>query len=254
MSLKNQELSPFGRRLADMMGDKSPRDLANDLLKEGLVHVKSQKEYSWTTDNNAIGSVEKKIRAHLKADNPNKLQGEFVLAYCQYFHCSADYLFCRTDIKTPNIAIRSICELTGLSEAAVGRLVYHGGDPRTWQWNSVCWSRLIESQVYDDIEKTIPILQSQQMEKAQAEASKEELSKAMKGQGGKTSLNMQEDMEGYEQQIQSSENGISGSLFLISRDVSNVLEKYYVTPAANLKDVYRESAIQEIRDTYGIEP
>ena len=255
-TIKKDSLSKFGKRLSDLMGQDTAKTLAKKLLDEGLVKVqyrgdKDDLNALANKEKNAIGAVEKKINKHLHAPDPSQIQGEFVLAYCNHFNCSADYLLCRTDIKTPNVAIRQICELTGLTEAAVNRLIYHGGDPRTWQWNSVCWSRLIDSEVYNDIETTIPILQNQQMDKARAEAYKTVLSKAMKGKGGKTLLCMQEDMEGYENTIKVNSNGITGSLLLISRDVSNVIERYYITPAANLKDAYIQKAIEETNKLYG---
>ena len=35
-----------------------------------------------------------------------------------FFHVSTDFLLCRTDIKTPDRSIQSVCECTGLSEKA----------------------------------------------------------------------------------------------------------------------------------------
>jgi hypothetical protein len=255
-SIKRDTLSPFGRRLADLMGTDTAKTLAKKLLDEGLVNVKyrggNDLDALQNKGKNAIGAVEKKINKHLHAADPNQLQGEYVLAYCKHFNVSADYIFCRTDIKTPHIELRMICEITGLSEAALGRLIYHGGDPRIWQQNSAYWSRLINSEVYDDIEATVPILQSQQMQKARAEACKDVLKKAMKNAGGKTLLSMQEDMEGYDDTINSNANGISGSLFRISRDVSNVIERNFITPANGpLKDAYKDDALREIRSIYG---
>jgi hypothetical protein len=255
-SIKRDTLSPFGKRLADLMGADTAKTLAKKLLDEGLVKVKyrggDDLDALQNKEKNAIGAVEKKINKHLHAPDPNQLQGEYVLAYCKHFNVSADYIFLRTDIKTPDVELRRICEITGLSEAALGRLIYHGGDPRTWQQNSAYWSQLINSEVYDDIETTVPILQSQQMQKAKAEACKEVLQKAMKGEGGKTLLSMQEDLEGYDDTIKSSTNGISGSLFRISRDVSNVIERNFVTPANEpLREVYKNEALREIQMIYG---
>ena len=129
MAIKNDEnLSPFGQKLLGLMLEKdckTPKALAEKLLEAKLVSVKTRK-----TDNkevkkiirvtdNAVGSVEKKILRHLKSSDATCLQGEFVNAYCKFFDCSADFLFGYTNIRTPDVEIRRICEVTGLSEEAV---------------------------------------------------------------------------------------------------------------------------------------
>lgn len=254
MSLKNaNDLSEFGSRLRNLLAEKnlSPKTLAKDLLENGLVHVKSRGKDPWTKDNNAIGAVEKKIRAHIKAADANCLQGEFVIAYCKYFDISSDYLFGITKIRTSDMELRRVCEITGLTENAVKRLAYDGGDPRRWQWNSLCWSRLITSNVYNSIDRTIQSIQDQQMEKAKAEAYIDALKTKMNGRGGRELRDMQLDLQGYENQVVASDNAISGSLFLISRDVSNVIEMSYVAPTAKLKSAYKQRAEEEINDIYG---
>lgn len=254
MSLKNaNDLSEFGSRLSNLLTEKnvSPRTLAKNLLEKGLVHVKSRGKDPWTKDNNAIGAVEKKIRAHIKAADANCLQGEFVIAYCKYFDISSDYLFGITKLRTSDMELRRVCEITGLTENAVKRLAYDGGDPRRWQWNSICWSRLITSNVYDSIDRTIQSLQDQQMEKAKAEAYIDALKTKMNGCGGRKLMDMQLDLRENENRVVAANNALSGSLFLISRDVSNVIEKSYIAPAKQLMSAYKQAAEEEINDIYG---
>lgn len=254
MSLKNAEdLSEFGARLRDLIVEKgkTPKTLAKDLLEEGLVKVKFGGKDITKKADNAIGAVEKKIRTHINAKGPSHLQGEFVLAYCKYFNISSDYLFGLTPLRTNNMDIRNICQITGLSEKAVNRLVYHGGDPRDHNNNCICWSRLIESEVYESINRTITSTQDQLMAKAKAQAYAVALRDAMKSQGGKKLLDMQADLKGYEEQLNICNNALSGSLFIISRDVSNVIERFYITPANNLKEVYKGTAEKEVKALYG---
>lgn len=123
MAIKNDEsLSPFGQKLLGLMMEKScdtPKALAQKLLDAKLVSVNTRGKDVYKNKDNAIGSIEKKIRIHLHADDATCLQGEFVNAYCVFFCCSADFLFGYTDIRTPDVEIRKICEITGLSEDAV---------------------------------------------------------------------------------------------------------------------------------------
>ena len=255
MSLKNaSDLSKFGTRLRDLLNERelTPNQLAIDLIQQELVHVKSRGKDITRKEGNAVGAVEKKIRAHINGNDANKIQGEFVLAYCKYFDISADYLFCLTDIRTKNIDVRNTCDLTGLTEEAVLQLSYHGGDTRYWEWNSICWSRLITSSVYTSINRTIRSTQDQLMEKARAEAHIDVLKSKMKGRGGKELLSMQEDLQSYIEKASSCDATIAGIIYMISRDVSNVIESYYVTPASkmDLKSVYLDKAKTDIERIY----
>lgn len=133
MALKNDtDLSDFGKRLMGLMNEKrkTPPQVAEDLLDEGLVKVRRNgtRIDSGNADDlvdqrkSAVGAIVKKIRVHLKAKDASCLQGEFVMAYCKYFGCSADYLFGYTDVQTSDIDIKKVCKRSGLTEKAVTRL------------------------------------------------------------------------------------------------------------------------------------
>ncbi len=152
---KRTDLSAFGERLRHLMADKSLHEVATDFYDNGLIKVKphSRKKDRSAFDkrNSAIGSIEKRIRDHFNAEGPECLQGEYVLAYCKYFNCSADYLFGYTDIQSPDVDIRKICERTGLSERAVNNLCDQtetiGGQSEIHS----CWSSLIEGNGFLEI-------------------------------------------------------------------------------------------------------
>ena len=140
----DEDLSKFGNRLLNMMigtkFDTAPK-LATELYRRHLVSVKQKSTTVFAgpedVEKYAIGSIKKKIEAHINADTPDKLQGEFVRAYCELFQCSADYLFCRTDIKSPDMTVRAICEKTGLSEDAVHVLISNSLDDAPFgDWRS----------------------------------------------------------------------------------------------------------------------
>jgi hypothetical protein len=65
--------------------------LAAVLFEKGLVKVKQDdKRYQYDDERgterrkNAIGSITHKINEHLKADDPSKVQGEMLCAYCDF--------------------------------------------------------------------------------------------------------------------------------------------------------------------------
>ncbi len=126
MAIRNDEnLSMFGQKLLGLMVEHNcdtPKALAKKLLEAKLVSVNTRGKDVFKNRDNAVGSIEKKIRTHLHADDATCLQGEFVNAYCKFFGCSADFLFGYTDIRTSDVNIRETCEITGLSEEAVNCL------------------------------------------------------------------------------------------------------------------------------------
>ena len=148
MAIKNDEnLSRFGQKLLELMGEQgcdTPKALAKKLLEAKLVSVNTRGKDIYKNKDNAVGSIEKKIRNHLHADDATCLQGEFVNAYCKFFDCSADYLFGYTDIRTPNVEMRKICEVTGLSEEAISRLMKDASDQES-VYMCQAWAQILQS-------------------------------------------------------------------------------------------------------------
>lgn len=147
---KELDFSKFGERLWGLMFEKgidTPGKLASALLKQNLVEVR-QGHYLSDEENekrkHAVDSVTKKITKHIHADNANKVQGEFILAYCKFFECSADYLLGNTSIKSVDLDVRKICEKTGLSETVVNGFVESIGDAE----NHYCWNAILESGLF----------------------------------------------------------------------------------------------------------
>lgn len=145
---EHNDMSLFKNRLWSLMGEKhdSPKQLAKDLYDAGLVEVKQRENYNdeRVDKNNAYGSIEKKIRKHCNSDTARELQGEFILAYSQFFGCSVDYLLGFTDIRTNSMDIRQICEKTKLSEEAVKHII---DNPVQTAW----WSKLFETSLFIDL-------------------------------------------------------------------------------------------------------
>lgn len=121
-TLEHSDLNLFKNRLWKLMEEKeiyTAKDLAKKLYDEGYVSVRQKEsdDEPSTIYGRAIGSIEKKIQKHLNSNDAEKLQGEFVIAYCKFFECSADYLFGKIECKTHDDEF--IHSKTGLSEIAI---------------------------------------------------------------------------------------------------------------------------------------
>lgn len=111
--------NPIQYRLISLMKESkaadNPGKLAKELLERGYLTG-----YSFDTESTkAIDNVRKKIERQLNLEKPTEITAEFLLAYSSYFTCSTDYLLCKTDVRTPNMDVRGICDKTGLSESII---------------------------------------------------------------------------------------------------------------------------------------
>lgn len=93
---------------------------------------------------NAIGSIEKQVAKHLNHDDVDILKGNFVLAYCDLFQCSPDFLFGYTNTMTNVSYIRTFCEKTNLSEDSV-QVLLNLTNPKTCSWLSKDYAFIINS-------------------------------------------------------------------------------------------------------------
>lgn len=93
--------SPFAARLRDLIGEKTQNEIAEEL------NITRQSIGQWIN-----GNTTPDIATLCKL--------------ADYFDVSADYLLCRTDIKSPNTDLQAVCNYTGLSEEALGKLQLFG--------------------------------------------------------------------------------------------------------------------------------
>lgn len=80
----------FNERLRSLMKAKNlktARDLAKALYESGNITV-TVSEYDDGTI--AKSNMARRIQDHLIWESTDKLQGKYVMAYCNYFGCSAD--------------------------------------------------------------------------------------------------------------------------------------------------------------------
>lgn len=169
MAFKNLELddmSRFGDRLMCLMKEKTKSGetvcdtapkLAQQLYQKKLItpnqyHVGDDDLIEDDEDyltKKAIATITKQIQKHINSADCQTVTGEYISAYCQFFSCSADFLFGYTKIKTKNPSIRKICETTGLSEEAVNVLVGNTEYPApVMDISRLCWSQLIGSDLF----------------------------------------------------------------------------------------------------------
>lgn len=235
MSIKNDEgLSGFGQKLMSLMLEvecDTPKALAIKLLELKLVSVKTRGEDVFKNKENAIGSIEKKIRTHLHSEDASCLQGEFVNAYCKFFNCSADYLFGYTEIKSSDIDIREICEKTGLSQKAVERLIKCNSNEATAHYNKG-WNRILESSLYSGIIENWQMASEQAFLAAQKDVERKCLYEERKKASGPDILDIDCDLEGVENAYKSANAAYAGILFNISRNVAGFIE-YELQPAVS---------------------
>lgn len=137
----------FNERLRGLMESRSlktARDLAKALYDSGNITV-TVSEYDDGTI--AKGNMARRIQDHLLWESANKLQGKYVTAYCNYFGCSADYLFGRTPLKSGNPKVTDFCESTGLSEKSVKRLIEEMPEDIKEELTEF-WSNVLESNIF----------------------------------------------------------------------------------------------------------
>lgn len=137
----------FNERLRSLMKAKNlktARDLAKALYESENITV-TVSEYDDGTI--AKSNMARRIQDHLIWESADKLQGKYVMAYCNYFGCSADYLFGRTPLKSGNTKVTDFCETTGLSEKSVKRLIEEIPDDIKEELMEF-WSNVLESNIF----------------------------------------------------------------------------------------------------------
>lgn len=254
MALKNDEdISEFGKKIISLMAEKecdSPKILATKLYDARLVTVKSQGKDIYKRRDNAIGSIEKKIRVHIHSDGPSCLQGQFVFAYCNFFECSADYLFGFTGIKSPDIDVQKICEKTGLSEKAVFNLTEQV-DEKTKEYRAGVWSMILASPLYSKIPGEWLVAQKQALAVAQNDVQLKAAAWELEQVSGPDRLDIQNDIEGYEERAQSGRAAMAGLLFNISRNMADFIEQQIVFKAKLFSEEYEAKYMEKVWKRYG---
>lgn len=110
----------------DVMGKNFARTVAMDMIfgnkKKG---VQSIIRFDPVSDrekelNNKIGSLTRTINKHLGYEDCSHIEGNWIVNYCNFFGCSADFLYGLID--TPRHEQTDITKYTGLSVNSVTRL------------------------------------------------------------------------------------------------------------------------------------
>lgn len=263
MALRNQEsISEFGRRLYSLIDEydsaaenkdnmiKSPKGLAKRLYDQGLIHVNTRENYDYESRdyNNAVGSIEKSIVNHIKTGVIKDQKGEFVIAYSRFFKCSADYILCLTDIRTPDVETRRICEITGLSESAVARLIESRKNRQLQQTG--CWSMLMGSELYYTVPEDWLTLAEEEKLSMQKEVELNVLRWEETQAMGPDKMDIRLDMEGAKQEMDSHRAAFYGMLSKISRNVADFIEQETVLRYAEFKLRFMDEMMKDARMKY----
>lgn len=112
---------------------KTPLELARllynecfELLKESEIKFVYNPRFTYNSPENnsyrqAVDTIYKRVKIDLRNTDFKKTSGEYMLAYCKFFHCSADYLLGLIDM--PTHAKTNIHAKTGLSTEAIEQLI-----------------------------------------------------------------------------------------------------------------------------------
>ncbi len=248
MALKNDDSIPvLGRRLLDLMQEKgydSPKALATALYDQGLVPVNTRvndnDEYDIRLS--AIGSIEKKIVRHIKTGLISDKTGQFILAYCKLFDCSSDYLLGLTPIRSSDIKVRRMSEMTGLDYKVIKKFIdFHNRDNKhIAQW----WSYILSQDLFEEIPDNLAIAAQKLEEQYRIECVLE----ALKWQWincpsdhNKDFLRIGNDRSEYKDRLNTIISSIQGLLYKISRLFTDTVEQHII----DSKCTYRQTELQE---------
>lgn len=117
----NPKLS-FGERLEYLMKEAginiakkgADRELSIRMYNEGVFQYNSE---DYDTKNKNIDTARRRIEEHRKVASASEISGRWLKAYCDYFHCSADYLFGYIELSTHEKT--NINKATGLSDKPI---------------------------------------------------------------------------------------------------------------------------------------
>lgn len=120
----NPELS-FGQRLEHLMKDDgitmgrgAATELSKRLFEKGILEYNSP---DYDNQGKQKNNVARTINEHLKKESAGNVEGYWLKIYCDYFNCSADYLF--GYIELPTHEKNNIKNHTGLSDNAIDKLI-----------------------------------------------------------------------------------------------------------------------------------
>ena len=106
------------RYLMNKKGIKNAPALAEAMYTAGIISYPEDMEEKNMTKKECHLSAGRTINNHLKyLNSPEQLSGLWVKRYCDFFHCSADYLM--GYISQPTHETASVHDQTGLSEKAI---------------------------------------------------------------------------------------------------------------------------------------
>ena len=255
MALRNDEtISDLGQRLYSLMDEKgldSPKDLAKRLYEERLVHVKTRENYNSPERDrdNAVLSIEKKIVRHIKSGVISDQNGEYVIAYSQFFRCSSDYILGLTSIRTPDVEIRRICELLGLSETVVTELM----KCQTVADNPVpgCWSLLMSSSLLYSLPTDIITMGKELQLMYQSEGELNALLWERTMKNGPDLMDINLDIEGQQQEMESRRSAFYGMLSKASRNLEEVIENHLVAAYATFRKKFAENKLADTKNGIG---
>ncbi len=245
---KDTANSSFGKRLMELIEDKDRTEKPEERIKNikglatkfyelKLVKVSEKKTFDDPIHirNNRINSIEKKILMHVNTGIITDKHGDYLVAYCNFFNCSSDYLLGFSDIKSQDMSIRTICEMTGLGEKAVMRLIRENkGSGRD---NNLIWSKMLESYIFYAVAKDWLTIAKAYEDKVVQEGEIAYITYYKNHVRGKDLMELGLDLEGAEGRRDYCDAAFYGTLSKMTKTISDYVEGEVI----GALDIYRKT-------------
>lgn len=166
---------------------------------------------------------------------------------CEILECDADYLLGRIDHRTH--ALNEICELTGLSEVAVSRLMESKRTEEISQTD--CWSFLMGSDVYYGLPRDWVALSNELFIEIQKECELKALQWEEDYLIGPDRMDLQLDMEGIKTAVDSHRAAFYGLLYNISRNIANYIEENVQSSYQLFREQYGNQCLKQAMESHG---
>lgn len=217
--MNNEFKNTFGERLEFLMEEKGINTTekgANTKLAKDMLKVKCLPFYV-NEPLKARESARVRIGEHRKALSAESIEGKWLKAYCDYFGCSADFLFGYIDLPTHDKT--NIHEKTNLSYSAIHKII---------DANNHFLDLIINSEEYYEIDYMFDQMMELYNCSKERAARCYELKKEFMEKKGDVSEEQRIDSEYfiYEKLITQNGEKCDGSIYRIGIKFGNILEKY----------------------------
>lgn len=229
------DLSVFGNRLINLMEEKGEAYNSGRKLAYALYDGEYFPDMDYHTAKGEsdlrqkdIWKIEKQINKHMNSKDGSKINGKYLTIYSKFFNCSTDYLLGITDIKTVNLEIRQMCELTGLSEKAIGNFIAVSDvdfSDLSLEIVNEFWNFILESNLTEELRLDWICLMKQKLEYLDKRAEIEAWERIKEYVDSELGTIHNTKIESIRKSVSSYLDSFYGRLHKMTRDISVQIEK-----------------------------